>query len=107
MSENGKGDFPHARIIYLLCAGAERPHRTQAVHRPLWKRITAVSGVAASVSALAFGAYLWMASAPTVYEDTCQNSYEAAIETQNTLLFVSEQLCLGLEASDELGPPEP
>lgn len=95
------------RIAARLEAGAERPHRTLAVRRPLWKRITAVSGVAASVAALAFGAYLWMASAPTVYEDTCQNSYEAAIETQNTLLFVSEQLCLGLEASDELGPPEP
>lgn len=100
-------DGLESRIAARLEAGAERPHRTPAVRRPLWLRLTTVSGVAACVAVLVFGAYRWMAGAPTVYEDTCRNSYEAAIETQNTLLFVSEQLCLGLEASDELGPPEP
>ncbi|MBQ8226661.1 MAG: hypothetical protein IJZ92_04370 [Bacteroidaceae bacterium] len=95
------------RIAARLQADAEHPQRSSVVRRPLWRRFTAVSGIAACFGALALGAYLWQAGAPTVYEDTCRNSYEAAVETENTLLFLSEQLCYSLETSDELGMPEP
>ena len=95
------------RIAARLQADAEHPQRSSVVRRPLWRNLTAVSGVAACFAALLFGAYLWKSSAPTVYEDTCRNSYEAAVETENTLLFLSEQLCYSLETSDELGMPEP
>lgn len=95
------------RIATRLEAAAEHPQRSSVVRRPLWRNLTAVSGVAACFAALLFGAYLWKSSAPTVYEDTCRNSYEAAVETENTLLFLSEQLCYSLETSDELGMPEP
>lgn len=95
------------RIATRLEAAAAVPHRVPAVRRPLWRRFTAVSGIAACFGALILSAYLWQGGAPTVYEDTCRNSYEAAVETENTLLFLSEQLCYSLETSDELGMPEP
>lgn len=96
-----------SRIATRLEAAAAVTYRVPAVRRPLWRRFSAVSGIAACFGALALGAYLWQAGAPTVYEDTCRNSYEAAVETENTLLFLSEQLCYSLETSDELGMPEP
>ena len=96
-----------SRIVARLEADTEQLRRPLAVRRPLWRNLTAVSGMVACFAALVFGAYLWKSSAPTVYEDTCRNSYEAAVETENTLLFLSEQLCYSLETSDDLGMPEP
>ena len=94
-------------IVARLEADTEQLRRPLAVRRTLWRNLTAVSGMVACFAALVFGAYLWTAGAPTVYEDTCRNSYEAAVETENTLLFLSEQLCYSLETSDDLGMPEP
>lgn len=90
-----------ARIISRLSS------QTVLRRRNLWKRFAAVSGIAASVVAICFGLYFTEHKHATVYADTCGTPQQAACETRNVLLYISEQLNTCAVTEDDLGGPLP
>lgn len=82
-----------------------RPRRRP--HFFLAHRFPAVTGLVAAAAAIFVCIYVWHRPSPTVYADTCTTPQQAAVEVCNTLIYVSENLSMGLEAEDELGGPCP
>ncbi len=76
-------------------------------HYLLWRRLGAVAGIAATMTALFLGLHFSGGTPPTVYSDTCCTPQQAASETRDMLFYVSEQLNMGVEAEEELGGPCP
>lgn len=66
-----------------------------------------MTGIAASVAALAIGVWYWMIPQQTVYADTCQTPQEAIEEVHQTLNIISRDLCQGLSGEEDLGGPMP
>lgn len=75
--------------------------------RFLWRKLGAVAGVAATMTALFLGLHFSGGAPATVYADTCCTPQQAASETRDMLFYVSEQLNMGVEAEEELGGPCP
>lgn len=76
--------------------------------RRLFSQMTQWMGAAAAVAVVAVVALLRPPVTATVYADTCQTPREAAMATESTLIFLSHNLNLALEASEsDLGGPRP
>lgn len=75
--------------------------------KPLWVRLTTLTGLAASVAALALGLYFHLHTPATVYADTCRSPQEAARETEAALLFISRQVRFDGNGEEDLGGPCP
>lgn len=75
--------------------------------KSIWKRFVATTGIAASVAIICFGLFFNKQSHATVYTDTCSNPHQAACETREVLLYVSQQLNTCAMAEDDLGGPCP
>lgn len=81
--------------------------QTKLRRRCLWKKLATVTGIAASVAVICFGLYFTEHRHATVYADTCGTPQQAACETRNVLLYVSEQLNTCAVTEDDLGGPLP
>lgn len=86
---------------------AARLERAAKKRKPLWVRFTAMTGLAASVAAVAIGLYVHLHSPATIYADTCRSPQEAAYETEAALLFISQEICADWESEENLGGPCP
>lgn len=86
---------------------ARLTRHTAPRRRPLWRRLGAVAGVAATMTALFLGLHFSGNTRATVYADTCCTPQQAASETCEVLFYVSEQLNMGVEAEEDLGGPCP
>lgn len=72
-------------------------------------RLRLVAASIAAVAVVAVGIYVWNRPTPvsTVYSDTCASADEAAAQTEEILIYVSNTMNEALSAEDELGGPQP
>lgn len=96
------------RVADVLATAPAAPLRPTTSARRLHRLRLAAASIAA-VAVVVVGVYVWNRSQPvaTVYSDTCASADEAAMQTEEILIYVSETMNEALGTEDDLGGPQP